>query len=175
MRFSVRSLLLLFALSPFVTIACARAQTPTDGAPPQTVPEGATELTIEPVDEIVSRFYSGIEDRRREVIRTTEDWHAFWTELTIMQQPPPESPAIDFDRQMVIVATMGRQSTGGYLITMPAVHEQGAQLFVEVVEVSPGAGCMTTQAFTAPATAIKIDDRDDPVTFIERSEQQSCQ
>ena len=175
MRFSMRSLLFVLALSPFVTTACARAQTPTAGTPPQTVPEGATELAIEPVDEIVNRFYSGIGDQRREVIRTTDDWHAFWTQLTVIQVPPPEPPVIDFDRQMVVVATMGRQSTGGYLITIPAVHEHEGRIFVEVVEVSPGAGCLTTQALTAPATAIKIEARDDPVTFIERNEQQSCQ
>jgi hypothetical protein len=34
---------------------------------------------------------------------------------------------------------------------------------------------MTTQALTAPATAVKVEARDQPVTFVERSEQQSCQ
>lgn len=171
----MRALLLVLAVAPFVTTACARAQTPTDGTTPQTVPEGATELTAEPVEEVVNRFYSGIADRRREVIRTPEDWRAFWTEFTVLQQPPPDAPIIDFDHQMVIVATMGRQTTGGHLITIPAVHEHEGELFVEVVEVSPGAGCMTTQALTAPATAIKVEARDDPVMFVERIEQQSCQ
>jgi hypothetical protein len=119
----MRSLLLLLALSPFLTTACARTQTPTNGTPPLTVPEGATELTVEPVEEIVNRFYSGIGDRRRVVVQTTEDWHALWAELTILQVPQPDPPGIDFDREMVIVATMGRQSTGGYLITIPTVHE----------------------------------------------------
>jgi hypothetical protein len=171
----MRSLLLVLALTPFITTACARAQTPTDGTRPQTIPEGATELTVEAVEEIANRFYSGIQDQRRVVIRSTEDWRAFWTEFTVLQQPPPDAPIVDFDRQMVIVAAMGRQTTGGYLIMIPAVHEHQGKLFVEVVEVSPGAGCMTTQALTAPATAIKVEARDDPVTFVERSEQQSCQ
>lgn len=170
----MRSLLLLLALSPFLTTACARTQTPTNGTPPLTVPEGATELTVEPVEEIANRFYSGVGDRRRVVIRTTEDWHALWAELTILQVPQPDPPGIDFDREMVIVATMGRQSTGGYLITIPTVHEHEGNLFVEVVEVSPGPDCMTTQALTAPATAVKVEARDQPVTFVERSEQQSC-
>ncbi len=171
----MRSLLLVLAVALFVTTACARAQTPTDGAPPQTVPEGATELTVEAVEEIANRFYSGIQDQRRVVIRNPEDWRAFWTEFTVLQQPPQDAPIIDFDRQMVIVATMGRQTTGGHLVTIPAVYEHEGKLFVEVVEVSPGAGCMTTQALTAPATAIKVEAKDDPVTFVERSEQQSCQ
>jgi hypothetical protein len=171
----MRSLLLVLVLAPFITTACARAQTPTDGTRPQTIPEGATELTVETVEEIANRFYSGIADRRREVIRTPEDWHALWTELTILQVPQPDPPVIDFDRQMVVVATMGRQSTGGYLITIPTVHEHEGKLFVEVVEVSPGPGCLTTQALTAPTAAIKIEAREDPVTFVDRSEQQSCQ
>jgi hypothetical protein len=170
----MRALFLVLALTPFVATACARAQTPTDGTTPQTIPAGATEMTIQPVQEIVNRFYSSIEDRRRAVIRTTEDWHALWTELTILQVPQPDPPRIDFDRQMVVVATMGRQSTGGYSITIPTVHEHEGNLFVEVVEVSPGPGCLTTQALTAPTTAIKVEARDDPVTFIERSEQHSC-
>lgn len=170
----MRSLFFVLAVALFVTTACARAQTPTDGAPPQTIPEGATSLTVEAIAEIANRFYSGIQDQRRVVIRSTEDWRAFWTEFTVLQQPPPDAPIIDFDRQMVIVATMGRKTTGGYLITIPAVHEYEGELFVEVVEVSPGAGCMTTQALTAPATAIRVEARDDPVTFVERSEQQSC-
>lgn len=170
----MRSLFLVLALTPWVMISCARAQTPTDGTTPPTVPKGATELSVEPVEEIVNRFYSGIGDRRRLVIRAIEDWHALWTELTILQVPQPDPPGIDFDRQMVIVATMGRQSTGGHLITIPAVHEHGGKLFVEVVEVSPGPGCVTTQALTAPVAAIRIEAREDPVTFIERSEQQSC-
>lgn len=171
----MRALFLMLALTLFVTTGCARAQTPTDGRTAQTVPEGATELTIEPVEEIVNRFYSGIADRRRVVVRTTEDWHALWSELTILQVPQPDPPEIDFDRQMVIVATMGRQSTGGYLIAIPAVHEHEGGLFVEVVEVSPGPDCLTTQALTTPTAAIKIEARDQPVTFVERSEQQSCQ
>lgn len=130
-------------------------------------------VSFEPVEEVNS-LVSGIEDRRRLVIDEGEEWTEFWAELNAILTPTPDAPAIDFDSRVVITATMGLQPTGGYAIRVEEVSRMGDELRVVVVETSPGVGCITTQAFTAPATAITVARPVGDVEFVEQTETEDC-
>lgn len=136
---------------------------------------GAVEMELTPIEGIVERSQSGIEDERRTVIETTEAWLAFWREVTTLEAPPPPAPEIDFEKRIVVYASMGTQPSGGYRIAIPTVYEDRERIFVEVVRYAPGVGCVTTQALSAPVAAVAVEKRDKPVAFIDRLETVDCE
>lgn len=160
------------------TLACANGGGPPPGDEPGAPPPGAEEpgdetLTVQPIEEATAAS-SGIRDRRRLVIRTDSEWEAFWSDLLSNRMPTPPAPEIDFDRFVVIAATMGQRPTGGHAIGIADVEHVGGEYRVTVVETSPGPGCVTTQALTAPATAVRVERREGGATFLERSETRTC-
>ena len=137
----------------------------------KTAQEQAMTITVQP---ILTEAASGVTMRRRLVIRNHEEWVAFWDEVVHRRTPQPEAPSVDFDRHMVVVASMGTRSTGGYSISIHDVARRQGQLVVTVLERSPGPGCATIQAFTSPVSAVLVSRSDDPVMFIERTESYDC-
>jgi hypothetical protein len=119
------------------------------------------------------RHNSGFLQRERRVIRTGTDWQAAWQTLVKNSEPKPAAPAVDFTRDMVVLAAMGTRSSGGYSIQLRA-FESSLAVFAEVVETSPGPTCMVTAALTQPVTLLLVPARAGDVKFIERSETRSC-
>jgi hypothetical protein len=120
------------------------------------------------------RSQSGIEERQRLVIRDAARWREVWAAIVRNISPAPAAPDVDFSRQMIVLAAMGSRPTGGASITIVGVERAGGRLRVTVRETSPGRGCMTTQAFTAPLAAALVPRSDEPVDFVERSEVREC-
>ena len=75
---------------------------------------------------------------------------------------------------MVLVAGMGRRPTGGYVISVEGVYTSGGELYVDVLERSPGVGCLSTQAITTPVTAVRVPAHPEPVHFLTREERVPC-
>ncbi len=146
------------------------AEQPTE---PQELRAENEPVSFDPVEEAIS-LLSGIQDRHRLVIEEPEEWADFWAQLNANISPAPDPPFIDFDSHVVLAATMGLQPTGGYVIRIEEVSRTGEDLRVAVVETSPGAGCITTQAFTAPATAVTVARPIGEVEFVEEAEAQDC-
>lgn len=116
----------------------------------------------------------GVRERTRTVIRDSASWRAFWDAFAGARAPRPEPPDVDFERQIVVFAAMGRQSSAGYDIAIENVYEEDGALRVEVVETAPASGCLTAQVMTAPVTAVLVPARPGEITFIERRETRSC-
>ncbi len=135
----------------------------------------ADTLGILPIEAVADPAYSGIQERRRTIVRTESEWRQIWGELAAGRIPPPEPPAIDLEHRMVIVAAMGRRSTGGYAISIESVRAPADSLYVTVVEISPGAGCLTTQALTAPVAAVAVERHAGEPVFVEREETHDCE
>jgi hypothetical protein len=140
---------------------------------PQEVRAEGEPVAFDPVEEVRS-FMSGIPDRRRLLIDEPEQWTDFWAELHANIAPTPDAPSVDFDSHVVIAATMGRKPTGGYAIRIKDVTRTRDRLRVVVVETSPGAGCITIQAFTAPATAVTVPRPVAELEFVEQTETEDC-
>jgi hypothetical protein len=147
----------------------------------QTVPDSARRIeapaaTRAAFDSTVSAFaqYNGVADRRRLVIRDTAAWQALWAELSAPQHPAPPAPAVDFAEYMVVFAAAGPRTTGGHATAVDEVLADGPALFVRVTEVSPGAGCVTTQALTSPIAARLVPRRDGSVSWLERTRATDC-
>jgi len=132
------------------------------------------EPTAVTMEVLAAESYSGIADSRRLVIRDASAWQAVWTEIVGARTPPPPPPAVDFDRDMIILAAMEQRGTGGYAIRIDEISVEDGRLNVVVKETAPGPGCPTIQALTAPVTAVRVPRSDEPVSFTERTETFDC-
>jgi len=160
----------LVVLTMLALVGCtAEADSPLEAQP--AIPGEARQLSRE---EIYSEAYSGIADRRRLAIRSEDEWNRFWTEAMGPLVEPPPPPEVDFSTQMVLAATMGQRPTGGHGISIPTVGRDGERTYAVVLEVSPGPSCVTTQALTAPGTAVLVPRGDGEVTWIETTEVRDC-
>lgn len=119
--------------------------------------------------------YSGFDRSARLVIRDAAAWKAAWEQIWARVIPKPELPGIDFDQQMVVLAAMGSRPTGGHGIFIQGAHQGEAHIEVSVRSTSPGAGCMVTQAFTAPVDVILLPRSEQEVRFAEQSDVFRCQ
>ena len=103
-----------------------------------------------------------------------ESWVTFWTRLHANISPEPPAPIVDFDNWVVVAATMGQRATGGYAIRIEEITRVGDDLRVVVLETSPGPTCLTTQAFSAPATAVSVPRPVGNVDFVGEAETSNC-
>ena len=163
-----------------MTLAVAVSMAGCDGsATAPRVPRDAAALSSSHVLEgnVLYQFlrsYSGYTERERLVIRTSEEWSAAWTRIIHGSSSAPSAPAVNFDHEMVVLVAMGRRMTGGYSIIVDGVYDSGGRIFVAVREKSPGAGCIVTEALTAPVDAVRVPRRDGTVVFVERAETVVC-
>jgi hypothetical protein len=83
---------------------------------------------------------------------------------------------VDFRRDIVIAAAAGQRTTGGNAIAIERVTRTGDGLAVEVVETTPGPGCMTTQSLTQPVDVVVVAAADARTwSFSDQTRAQSCQ
>ena len=138
-------------------------------AGPQTaaeIPQGADAVSYQVVEEVTTPM-SGILDRSRLVIGDETAWNEFWDQFTGLVQPRPDPPSIDFATHMVIAATMGQRTSGGYLISVEEVAEKDGIMYAAVQETSPGAMCVNITVMTAPAVAVVVPRHEGTVAFVE--------
>jgi hypothetical protein len=113
---------------------------------------------------------TGISEARRLVIRDANAWDQFWSELGV-----GDRPAVDFSRDVVVVAAAGQRPTGGHEIAIDRVSQADGELNVEVVERSPGPNCMTTASLTQPVDVVVVPASDARSwRFVERKEIRGC-
>ena len=139
--------------------ACAAQSQPPTGLPTDAVP-------LE-VQHLLADQYSGIAEPRRAVIRDAMSWAAFWKEALNNRTPEAAVPPVDFAREMVIVAAMGRRGTGGYGISIEGAYHAPGRIVVAVRQTSPPAGAMTVQVFTAPVDVVRVQRSAEPIAFLD--------
>lgn len=133
---------------------------------------GATAAGVSPVElvTLVSTNSSLFEDSTRLVVRDSAALAAAWPGLALGTEPP----VVSFEGGLVVIVAAGRRPSGGYTITADSAVREGDTLRVHVVTTSPGPGCITTQALTAPATAVRVDDSAPVVSFVEAARVVEC-
>lgn len=135
----------------------------------------------EPGDEplsfqtIVLASSSGFSSPGQQVIRDGDDLAQVWDTLWAGHSPLPPLPAIDFDRQMAVLAAMGTGHNGCHRVEVTrAMRKAEGSLEVEVSEFEPGPACNCTQQITQPAHVVKLDRVDGPERFVVRRRQLAC-
>lgn len=63
---------------------------------------------------------------------------------------------MDLSRNLIIAVASGERSTGGHDIAVQRVSRTGGELRIEVLETSPGQGCVTTAALSQPVDVVMV-------------------
>jgi len=105
------------------------------------------------------------DDGGQQVVRDQAAWEALWKRLNANASPAPAVPAIDFSKDMLVVAGMGLKGHGGYKVAVSSAVEEAGKVTVEVTETSPGARCMNAMMMTSPVVVAKLPRRTGDVAF----------
>lgn len=155
--------------------ACSGSATPRDEERPARTAAHATADTVRL--ELRALSFDAplrIDAPVREAYRTAGAWDAVWRDATAGIVPAPDPPDVDFDMEIALLAAAGERPTGGHTVTIEAARVVGDTLHVDVVERSPGRGCMVTQAITYPAAAAAVEKVDAEAVFHVREERRDC-
>ena len=164
-------------LSVLAAAGCAGSPSLQD-APPldeqRPVQEGALPLTRLRAEPYALTFSSGMTDSARIVVRDAETWRQVWSRIWRNHSPGHALPAIDFSREMVVVAALSGRPTGGYNILVESAYQRADHVEVVIRKTSPGRNCGTTQALTEPVDAARIPATTQPVRFRESHSFHQC-
>jgi hypothetical protein len=125
----------------------------------------------------------GIWDQLRLVVRDREIWadvwkriHSFGPTYSIPQLPPPPLPDIDFSREMVVVAAMGRRPSSAYSIIIEGAYtyERSYRLEIDVRSKENRNGCAAYPVMTAPIDMVRLPKTDRTVLFRETEVVPDC-
>ncbi len=110
----------------------------------------------------------GFPDSTRMVVRDQTTWIDIWARATYDQTSPPPVPAIDFNRDMILVAAAGRMRPGDR-ISVDSVGVR-SNLFLVMVRVVQ---CSDFEADAYPVTIVRVPKDEKQVVFSETREQRS--
>lgn len=165
LRRDVRHLVL--AMVAAGTAACSSTLGP--GAPRELLPI----TRFAPTNSDFSSF-SGIRTPRHAVVRDSTTWRTTWQQINQPFFPQPPLPTVDFNREMVLLAAMGTEPSGGYELLIESATRDTTGIDVQLRRVSPGAGCPVSAVLTQPLDLVRVPFSDQPVRFSERAETTSC-
>jgi len=157
-----------------VQTGCSSDLDPTQPQVAQDVPADATPVAQGGVETVVTLASQAIREPRRQLVETQAAWEAVWAESSANVLPQPPTPSVDLSEHVLVVLAMGGRPTGGYSISAEALSRRDADLWLTVVERSPGPGCMVTQATTAPLTVVLVPRTGGQLYMVERSETTEC-
>ena len=103
------------------------------------------------------------------IIRNQHDWEShFYASTAAVTYPDsmaPVAPILDFENYQVISGGLGVRSSGGFSLAIESVYELESAMFIHVLDVRPGPGCMVTMAITHPSITIVVKKTDTPIKF----------
>jgi hypothetical protein len=105
---------------------------------------------------IVKANTSGIQDQRQVAITNRADWEKLWTEHTARMEPKQPAPAVDFNKETVVVVTQGQKTTGGYGVEITDVTKYDGKAMVTAKTRAPKPGAITLQALTSPIHIVAV-------------------
>jgi hypothetical protein len=120
------------------------------------------------------RMTSGITRRDRIVIEDAVAWARVWPELVGSHSPVPPLPTVDFEHEAIVIASMGRRSSGGYTISIDSARLAGDTITLVVTERSPGGTCGTTAALSSPVAVARVTRPRVPVRYVEKTVVTDC-
>ncbi len=101
---------------------------------------------------------SGIRTARREVVKSQAEWEKLW-KLHLagkIQNPAPEPPKVNWEKELVLAVFLGARPTGGYAVQIEGARAEKGKLVVTLSERKPGPSDLVTQAFTAPFHMVAV-------------------
>lgn len=142
--------------------------------PPAGIPAGITIQRFPDRVEQYFRYSGGLTNPANFVISQQAEWEAIWRRIVANNGTKPPAPTVDFSREMLLVAAMGTQPTGGYTIHIDRVLENETYLEVLITRTSPGPRCGATAALTNPVDVVRVPISTKAVRWSMRDVQTVC-
>ena len=105
-------------------------------------------------------------DSVRMVVRDGAAWRTVWAQATSAQPAPPPLPAVDFEREMVLVVGAGKMTPGDQI----HVDSAGVRRDFFVAVVRTIVQCRPFPADAYPLEIVRVTRSDKTATFVERRE-----
>jgi protease stability complex PrcB-like protein len=160
------------AAIPLAMILCA--------APRSTVVESthlpATAVVglVDSLKHLLRGPHSGFAFALRVATSDSAAFRRLWAESVQGNPGAPAMPRIDFERRMVIVATMGSRPSTGFSIAIDSVVARGPAVEVHVVLSSAGSLCVQGAAMTNPVDIVEVPKSFAVVVFRDRHVTVEC-
>ena len=120
-----------------------------------------------PIRSLKKGAFSGIREAKEEVVKSADAWEKLWKQHSTAVGQSEKIPAVDFSKEMVVVATMGTKRTGGYSIEIVGAEAKDKTLKISVKKSSPPPDAMTIQALTAPFHFVAVPKSNLKPEFVE--------
>jgi len=120
-----------------------------------------------PIRSLKKGAFSGIREAKQEAVKSADAWEKLWKQHATAAGESEKIPAVDFSKEMVVVATMGTKRTGGYTIEIVGVEAKDKALRISVKKTSPPPDAMTIQALTAPFHFVAVPKSNLKPEFVE--------
>lgn len=155
-------------------IVLAGRVTDWSGIPPGDRPDGVELRRFHERTQQYLQLAGDLREPVNLVVREPEQWTGMWRRITVNQGELPPPPEVDFGREMLLIAAMGTQPSGGYRIRIERVLDNGDALEAHVVRISPGPGCGAIAALTHPVDIVRVGASPRPVHWLVRDEVSDC-
>lgn len=127
----------------------------------QTVPTDESAY-VPPAQELVwevlasgSQATSG-ESSTFEFITNQDELVSAWNRAYGTQLNVPSVPDVDFQREAVVAFFSDTKPSGGYGLEVTEVTLEGRDIYIDLRQIEPAAGAITTQALTTPWLMIRV-------------------
>ncbi|SRR6266851_9303655 len=106
-------------------------------------------------------------------VRSRDEWVSYWEPLrpriwqtaTNEAAPIVPTPEVDFSKNIVLVASLGCKSSGGYKVEIESIKENQSELSVNVKATDAGSHCAVTAARTNPTIQVLIPQTAKKIKF----------
>jgi hypothetical protein len=105
---------------------------------------------------IAKGYRSGVRESLQIVARNQAEWDSLWKRHLSVETNPPPTPAIDFNKQIVVGVFLGEKPTGGYDVEIIRAEQSDGALVIHYREKSPLPGSIAIQALTQPFHIIQV-------------------
>jgi hypothetical protein len=159
---------LRFALFAMVAAAC-RSGGGAPGTGPAVAPNASRPELLVPMRAVTDDAFlladnaNVFADTARRVIRDTIEWKSTWRQAVSRQGAPPARPAVDFSKELVVLAAGGRMKPGDVI----HVDSVGTRGNLTVIVIRTTKACQTSASNAFPFELARIPKTDATIQFRE--------
>ena len=136
-------------------------------------PLASSPLPVERID-VAGRQYTTQTSALRVVVRDQATWKALWAQTFRNVQPAPPLPFVNFEDEMIVMAALGEQPSGGYDIRVDEAFMDGVGTRVGLTISTPGRDCAVATVMTQPVDFARVPLRTGPLRFVEKRTAGDC-
>jgi hypothetical protein len=94
-----------------------------------------------PFTQVAKEQFSGISQRRAEVIALQSRWVQVWDEINATRTPKPAIPSVDFEKELLILAAYGETGDACRDVQIEKVDRRNGALEVSILDKHRAASC----------------------------------